>query len=739
MALDWERSQKAEEGIGWESTSVLEMLQESERLFSETGHYCGLRELPFKTSEPIRYERIFSRLRGGLVNARETALNISASPIVKEIGELCFALYTPEGDSVALSTGIIVHVHTMSDAIKFMIRNRWEDNPKIRPGDVFGNNDAFIGDVHNADVHTIVPIFYEGELIGWAGGVTHEIDVGAVTPGSMAYGQTGRYEDGMITTCEKIGDHDTLHASYELRAKKAVRAPMYWLLDERTRLTGCLMIRDAVLRVVQEEGIETYKTFIREVIEDGRQSFRTRVQEMLVPGVYEAPSFMDVPFKGEARIPPHAAKDTLMHAPLSLTVGGEGEFTLSLEGANKWGYHSFNCPPSAMQGALWVQLTQTLIPNDKVNDGAYFATQCVLPRGSWANPDNELLSTTLSWLFLIPSFTGMIRSLGRAYQARGYVEEISAGYPGTWNLTMGGGVNHFGVDSAFTSFEHSCQGTGAGFVKDGEGYCAAMWNPEGDMGDIEAWEVLEPLLYLGRSVKPQTPGMGKFRGGAGFESVRMLWKTQSQVIFNVGEGYVFHGAGVFGGYPGNAGYRHNMHNTNMEEIITTKSPYPSYEGDPEDSKMSALVQAEYEEFDHRSLTLAEPYQENDLYLAVQRGGPGLGDPLERDPQAVEDDLNEGFLLPRFAENVYGAVFSQESNGKYKVNAEATVKQRVEIRKKRLERAVPAAEYLAQERDRVLHGDLHQPVKEMYESSCTLSSAWAEKYRTFWNLPSDFEF
>ena len=80
-------------------------------------------ELELKESDPIGYEKLFARLRGGLVSARETALNISASPIVRELGELCFALYTPEGDSVALSTGIIVHVHTMSDAIKYMVRH----------------------------------------------------------------------------------------------------------------------------------------------------------------------------------------------------------------------------------------------------------------------------------------------------------------------------------------------------------------------------------------------------------------------------------------------------------------------------------------------------------------------------------------------------------------------------------------------------------------------------------------
>src|SRR3989440_8410607 len=151
--------------IGWDGRTARGMLEESERQFSESGSYWGLTgDLELKAADPIRYEKLFSRLRGGLVSARETALNISASPIVRELGELCFALYTPEGDSIALSTGIIVHVHTMSDAIKYMVRNRWEDNPKIRPGDIFANNDPTIGDVHNADVQTFVPIFWEGEL-----------------------------------------------------------------------------------------------------------------------------------------------------------------------------------------------------------------------------------------------------------------------------------------------------------------------------------------------------------------------------------------------------------------------------------------------------------------------------------------------------------------------------------------------------------------------------------------------
>ncbi|MBA2256172.1 MAG: hydantoinase B/oxoprolinase family protein, partial [Thermoleophilaceae bacterium] len=159
--------------IGWDGRRLTEMLADSDRLLSESGSYLGLDgRLEMKESDPIGYEKLFSRLRGGLVSARETALNISASPIVRELGELCFALYTPEGDSIALSTGIIVHVHTMSDAIKYMVREDYEDNPGIRPGDIFANNNPTIGNVHNADVQTFVPIFWEGELVAWAGGVT---------------------------------------------------------------------------------------------------------------------------------------------------------------------------------------------------------------------------------------------------------------------------------------------------------------------------------------------------------------------------------------------------------------------------------------------------------------------------------------------------------------------------------------------------------------------------------------
>ena len=385
----------------------------------ETGHYGGLRELELMRSDPIGYEKLFSRLRGGLVSARSTALNISASPIVRELGELCFALYTPEGDSVALSTGIIVHVHTMSDAIKWMVRNGYEENPGIRPGDIFANNDPTIGDVHNADVQTFVPIFWEGELVAWAGGVTHVLDIGASTPGGVPVGPTTRYEDGIDLPCMKIGEHDELARWHLERCRKRTRASAYYLLDERTRLAGCHMIRDAVERLLLEEGVERFKRFSREVIEEGRRSFKSRIREMTVPGRYRSPAIFDAEFADKEQLPARARRDIVMHSPFEVRIGGDGTYELDYDGASAWGWHSMNCTPSGMQGAIWVMFTQTLICNDKVNDGAYFAIETNFPEGTIANLGDAEGSTAIAWAFLQPSFTGLpAHDLARAAGAR---------------------------------------------------------------------------------------------------------------------------------------------------------------------------------------------------------------------------------------------------------------------------------------------------------------------------------
>ncbi|WP_126424707.1 hydantoinase B/oxoprolinase family protein [Brevibacillus marinus] len=724
-------------GIGFQGKTLKEMRAEIDRLSRETGHYAGLKELPFKAAEPIRYEKIFAKLRGGVVHARETAKRVAASPIVEQEGELCFTLYTPEADSIVTSTGIIIHVGTMGAAIKYMIQNDYEENPGIEPGDIFCNNDCQIGNVHPCDVHTIVPIFYENELVGWVGGVTHVIDVGATAPGSMTVGPVTRYDDGYQVACRKIGKNDQLLKDWLIESQRSVRTTKYWLLDERTRVAGCHMIRDLVLQIIEEEGVDTYRQFIREVIEDGRRGFINQVKSMTIPGTYRGVSFVDVPYKN-LDVPPYARVNTIMHAPSEMTIHRDGKLEIDFEGVNRWGWHSYNATTVSITSGIWVMLSQTLIPNDRVNDGAYYASKFGLPYGSWLNPDDIRTAHSYAWHFLVSAWSPLWRSLSRTYFARGYLEEVNAGNANTSNWLQGGGYNQFNENHAVNSFESAAEGVGASAVKDGIDHAAAVWNPEGDMGDMEIWELAEPLLYLGRAIKPNTGGAGKYRGGNGYETLRMVWGAKDWTMFFMGNGYMSSDCGLMGGYPAASGYRFEAHGTNLKELIEQKLPLPlGGDPDPGNPQYEKLITAREIKRDKQAITTEEIFENYDLYLNYLRGGPGFGDPLERKPKAVETDLNEDHLLPAYAEKVYGAVISQDQNGRWVVDEAKTEQRRAEIRKERIKRGKPTREWMKQEREAILQKRAAIQVRHMYASSFALSEKFTKHFRDFWDLPEDW--
>ena len=708
--------------IGWEGETLAGMLARSDELFARTGHYMGLERFDMKERDPLRFEKLFARVRGGMVSARETALNISASPIVRELGEICFALYTPEGDNVSLSTGIIVHVHTMSEAIKYMVRNGWEENPGIEPGDIFANNQPTIGDVHNADVQTFVPIFDptgSGELVAWAGGVIHVMDIGATTPGGVCVAPTTRFDDGIDLHCMKIGAGDTIAQWHMKRVSMQSRAPGLYILDERTRLAGCHMIRDTVERLILEEGIDDFKQFMREAIEDGRRAFKHRVRSLLVPGRYRSAGFTEARYADKTEMPKRARRDQILHGCYEAVVDQDGRWTTDLRGCSAWGWHSFNATPSAQQGMQWILFTQTLICNDKINDGAYYATELKLTPGTWADLAEAPCSSSFPWMPMFCTSTGYLRAISRALQSRGYIEEILSTYTVPGNVAQGGGIDQYGQVSGFMNFEIGAQGQGGKYVLDGLDYGAAVFNPEGDMGDVEMWELVKPVIYLGRRIKPYTGGIGRHRGGSSFESLFLIHGTPDFEIENIGCGGMFTSPGLFGGYPGAQCYVHNVYGSDIYERAARGEAYPVADVSGEDPALTAFGGEHVIKQD--PYTLMQAVKTGDLYLSSGRGGGGLGDPLLRGDDAIARDVEEGHMTQPWARKAYGM---DDRDG---------------VRRRRLERARPAAEWWAQQRQRILAQDLIEPVKAMYAESMRLGPEWAAEFRGFWDLPEDFDF
>lgn len=732
-------------GIGNLLASGLTLKQHRDAIIERTqatGYYNGLEKLELRDSDPIGYEKLFSKLRGGLVHARETAKKIAASPIVEQEGELCFTLYNAAGDCVLTSTGIIIHVGTMGAAIKYMIENNWEANPTINPGDMFTTNDCAIGNVHPCDIATIVPIFWEGKLIGWVGGVTHVIDTGSVTPGSMSTGQTQRFGDGYMITCRKTGVNDEPLRDWLHESQRSVRTPKYWILDEKTRIAGCHMIRELVEDVIRADGLDAYMKFSHEVIEEGRRGLMSRIKAMTLPGKYRKVSFVDVPYKHEdVQVSNAFAKlDSIMHSPCEMTIKPDGKWRLDFEGASRWGWHTFNAHQVAFTSGIWVMMCQTLVPTQRINDGAYYATEFRLPKGTWCNPDDRRTGHAYAWHFLVSGWAALWRGLSQSYFSRGYLEEVNAGNANTSNWLQGGGINQDGEIHAVNSFEASSCGTGACAVKDGLNHAAAIWNPEGDMGDIEIWEMAEPLLYLGRNVKANSGGYGKYRGGCGFETLRMVWNAQDWTMFFMGNGFMNSDWGMMGGYPSATGYRFEAHKTGLKERIAIGDSLP-LGGDIDPSRpdyerhldATAVVKR-----DKQCITTEDCYDNHDLYLNYLRGGPGFGDPIDREPKAIENDLNQKFLLPEYAQKVYGAVFSQDAKGVFTVDPAQTQARRAEIRKERLARALPTREWMKEERERILNKHAAVQVQHMFATSFALSEKFTQQFKTFWNLPTDWQ-
>lgn len=713
-------------------------LADSERAFETSGHYAGLETLALRAQDPLKYESLQSRLRSTVTSAREMMKRVSASPGIAEVGEGVVALYTPEGDSIVLSTGIMVHVHTMSAFIKWMLRNDYERDVGIEHGDIFANNDAYIGNVQPPDMQDVVPVCYQGELVGWVGCVTHELECGGITPGGDVALAAERYTEGLSITAEKIGSDDEVRRDYWVRCERNVRTPKYWILDEKARIGGCLQVRDRVIELIGEVGLEYYRRAVKEYIEEGRRAHLARMRAMTVPGRYRGVRYLGILFKDKPGVLPMAARNWLYAVPVEMTIDGSGQVTLDFEGNGPPGWHSCNASRAAVEGPVFVALTQFTDNDGKVNDGAYLATNIRLPRGTWCNPDREIYATTLSWQLTVPAMGNFLTMMSRAFLARGFKEEIFVG-AGNNALFEGGGFNRVGEYAGGANFELAATGSGARGVADGIDTGYVLWNPEADMGNVEVWELDLPILYLGRRINPYSYGAGKFRGGAAMQSV---WKFHNTPMFSAttadNTGALFDSAGMCGGYPApSAYYQYDLRDTDIAQVVARGGRLPHAEGDPAAPSFPGDVEG--------AMTKTEggfvgaPFKHDDLFLMNYLGGSGYGDPVERSPERVARDVAEGLCTCTQAAELHGVALGDEATAAASVPVDParTEALRAEIRQRRLERGVPTREWLGKARKSVVRGHLHPEVIRMYEEMMEASAAWRDEFLEFWDLPADF--
>lgn len=724
-------------GIGDGGRTLKQMLEDNKKLYEETGCYAGVTDPHVLKEDPVKAELFHSRLISALISGRETTKKVSGSPFVREVAELCIGFYTPEGHCIAQSTGIQVHIRCMGDVIQWMIEHNYEEEVGIDDGDIFSCNDPAVAGVHAADIYDCMPIYWEGELIGWVSTVIMEMDSGAVTPGCMPVPNVERATDGLKFCAEKIGFNDKLRRDYEIKIELSLGLADLFLLDRKGAVAADIRVREEVKNVIREFGLDYFKQATRELIEEEHRNQYRRIRQRTIPGRYRdvVPCEIYMADQPVAWLP--GKKDVIRLIPMQMDILPSGNIVLDFEGTGEWGWHPFNATPSGLWGGISIAVVQTLSWDGRGNLGSLLPFDVKTPVDSMLNPTEvKHLATSTPWLPMIDMCSLWLSMLGSAFYLRGFREEIynyrsgssvqMAGYDqyGNKRPMMAGGLGHLGAGARGV-----CDGIDAG------GWIGTL---EVDLGADEVWELFVPEMEMGKQLDPYSLGYGKYRAGLSLPKITMIHGAGQCVaagLVGCAHDRLIPNIGMFGGYPGAKRTTFLLRYDNLAERMEKREPLYLH-GMDHPSEFVDRFPGEVIPLSHMPPPME--VHEGDVVFSDNGSAGGLGDPIERDLVLQKADLDNGLTNEEISRKVYCIAANYDERTKeWTVDKEETTKLREEKRKERLSRGVPVEEYWQKTRQRVVEKDLDPLLTEMYQSSMKLSESFTQEFKDFWALSEEW--
>ncbi|HVH00899.1 MAG TPA: hydantoinase B/oxoprolinase family protein, partial [Miltoncostaeaceae bacterium] len=182
--------------------------------------------------------------------------------------------------------------------------------------------------------------------------------------------------------------------------------------------------------------------------------------------------------------------------------------------------------------------------------------------------------------------------------------------------------------------------------------------------------------FLWRKEKPDSGGAGRWRGGNGAELAFVPHRTDGINLITITSEVAVPGPGIFGGYPSSTNSFALVHDAKVADQIAASGRMP---GDLDElSGEVDLVPAK--SFDRRPTP-------DDVWVFAWAGSSGYGDPLQREPERVAEDVAAGRVTAEWAERAYGVVLAVDGA----VDQHATATRRLEILTERLEGVAPRGE------------------------------------------------
>jgi N-methylhydantoinase B len=555
-----------------------------------------------RIADAIQMEVFSNRLLAIAEDMGSILIRSSFSSNIKERRDCSTALFDAGGRLVTQADHIPIHLGAMIGAVEAMLARYPLE--AMQPGDAFIANDPYLaGGSHLPDISIITPVHHEGAVRFFCGNIAHHADVGGKTPGSTSGASRSIFEEGIRLPIIRIArggeiDEDLL----ELIAHNT-RDPEERLLDLRTQIGTNVRGGAMLVQLIERMGWPAVEQAIEDILTYTRRRLRNRIAA-LPDGVYRFERAMDDDgFPGEP-----------VPIVCTATVAGD-RLSFDFDGSGPQARGAINLPDSALKASIYYCVKAVLDPGLMPNQGVIDPLQITAPVGTIVNPrppaavaaravtSNRLCGAVFGALYQAMPAEAVMASCNDSTSAvsiSGWHPERQATY--VYPESMGGGAGAFGDRDGMDAVHvHTVNSTNL---------------------PAEALELEYPLLLDEYALVPDSGGAGRHRGGMGM--VRQIRMREDNTTFSArSDAHIVPAPGVFGGKASNTTRIRRNPGTAREEELH--------------SKANGLVLAAGEVIRVETL-----------------GGGGYGDPGERSPAAIAQDLREEKITRAAAERDYGA-------------------------------------------------------------------------------------
>jgi N-methylhydantoinase B len=578
--------------------------------------------------DPITASVIQGALESVAIEMGYKLMRMSYSSIIRESEDFGAALIDVENRQLAEARqSTPLQSGPIPGYIRGLRQQLTERGETIEPGDVFMHNDPYAGATHGPDVAFVVPAFHHGQLAGFAVTTAHHLDIGAHTPGSGGIVDAiDCYAEGLRFQAVKVYEAGRKNQQVWNMLRTNIRLPDLVLGDMEAQIAASRIGAQRYLELIDLHGLETIVAASEAMFDSSERMMRAAIRA-LPDGDYSAAAMLDG-FQDDAS---PARKDL----PIKVTIRVRGdELTVDLTGtAAQVADRPINMPlEGTVDCAIWLAIRSVLLDaaaygSIPQNSGLVRPIKIVAPEGTLANP-----------IFPAPVIarfcTGIELSNAVVHAfARAVPRQICGGCGNGGGMILTGQQgNNFWVQVELFSGSYGGRYGSDGLDSVDVLYANTRNNP------IEDIESHVPLRVERYELRENAAAPGRWRGGVG--SIREILFLADGAVSVESEGHKYPPKGLFGGSNGTPA-----------QLIWTKA-----NGD--------VVQLP-------SKLPYHPFAKGDRIAAVRACAGAYGEPLQREPADVLDDVLDEYMSRDRALADYGVVITD----RFQIDIEATSRTR----------------------------------------------------------------